>query len=144
MRGLEARADPRECLSLTSWVEDESQMQKIKDTLRLSAKVPDLHNVQKTDAVEQPFSRTAIQQKQAIITQMRKALCCAITLKNPQDSDYRKDVRTLLLKWHVDKNKELVDASPGYEELLQEITKFLTSALDNKVEALNLEFCHSR
>ena len=45
------------------------------------------------------------------------------------------------MKWHVDKNKELVDASAEYEELLQEVTKFLLEALDNKAGALNLDFC---
>ena len=75
---------------------------------------------------------------------MRKAFCCVITLKNPRDSEYKKDVRTLVLKWHVDKNKELVDASAEYEELLQEITKFLLEALDIKAGALNLDFCYSR
>ena len=76
---------------------------------------------------------------------MRKALCVAITLENPHKiRSTKKDVRTLVLKWHVDKNKELVDASAEYEELLQEITKFLLEALDIEAGALNLDFCYSR
>ena len=145
IRVLEASASPRECESLAAWVENESQMQKIKDALLFSSKVPDLlHNVHANDVSKHPYSVTAIQQKDEIIKRLRKAFCCVITLKNPRDSEYKKDVRTLVLKWHVDKNKELVDASAEYEELLQEITKFLLEALDIEAGALNLDFCYSR
>ena len=82
-----------------------------------------------------------------ILRRVANTFCCAIMVfgRDLTPEQYAKKVRSLLLRWHVDKNGEIdqgLNATQAkYTDVLQQLTQFLADSLQGAQEGLKADFC---